>query len=103
MGRLDRILSPIKKIPTNPIESMFGVGMGNASTSFLGKHLAGEYVGEIPTFMAFNNLMGEIGLLGTLLVIVLFIRIFFDALKVLKSLKFLTISMLDKLQLFRLR
>ena len=82
MGRLDMILSPIKKIPKNPIESMFGVGMGNASTSFLGRRLAGEYAGEITTFMAFNNLMGEIGLLGTLLVIVLFIRVFFDALKV---------------------
>ncbi len=84
MGRLDMILAPLRKIPEDPIESMFGVGIGNASVSFLGRDLAGEYAGQLTTFMAFTNLMWEIGLLGTLLVIIIFLKVFFDALCVSK-------------------
>ena len=85
VGRFDMILSPLQKIPQNPVDSMFGVGIGNASESFLGRDLAGEYAGELTTFMAFTNLMWEIGLLGTLLVIIFFIKVFFDALCVRKK------------------
>ncbi len=83
-GRLDHVLVPIRKIPQEPIESMFGVGMGNASSSFLGRELAGEYAGQFITIMAFTNLMWEIGLIGTLLVLFLFLRVFLDAVKVSK-------------------
>lgn len=86
-GRVDVIINPFKNLYHDPVHLAFGLGPGNVSTSFLGSKFSGKYVDEFgeQMYLAMSNLLWEFGVLGTLLVLMLWFRIFKDSLIVAKN------------------
>lgn len=87
VGRGDALRIPIQYLARDPVQLAFGLGIGNASASSLGKAYTGRY-NEIfarITITAFSSFVLELGLLGTGLVFVLYWLIFRDSLAVARN------------------
>lgn len=84
--RGDAIKVPIDYLSRDPIQLIFGLGMGNASHSNLGESFTGDYNGLFNPFLitAFTVFLLEVGLLGVALIFLLDWLIFRDTLIVAK-------------------
>lgn len=80
IGRIDVILSPFNEID-EPFKLLFGLGIGNVSESFLGEEFNGVYFDDYGhlMYLAFSHMVWEIGIIGTLLVLLLWFKIAMDA------------------------
>lgn len=83
-GRLDVLLAPFNEFGNDPVKLMFGLGVGNNQESFLGEKFSGKYYKKFGSMMylAFANMVWEIGLLGTLLMLAFWVKVFGDTLYV---------------------
>jgi hypothetical protein len=81
IGRLDGILLPIEKLSDDPVDLMFGLGIGNVSDSAFGDRFTGAYFREYGSYVygSMSQLLWEVGLLGVFLLTVLYSLIFRDA------------------------
>jgi hypothetical protein len=81
VGRLDSITVPLRRLSSDPATLMFGLGVGNASHSMLGRQFTGEHYGMYGPFLvtSISRLVLEIGVLGSVCVLVLMWLIFSDA------------------------
>ncbi|HEY6456512.1 MAG TPA: hypothetical protein VIY90_14660 [Steroidobacteraceae bacterium] len=72
--RGDAISIPLQYLSQDPLRLAFGLGLGNASSSSLGQNFVGDYYGLFRSFliMSFSVFLLEIGVLGTVLVFVLY-------------------------------
>jgi len=82
VGRGDALRIPIQYLARDPVQFMFGLGIGNASESSLGKAFTGKYAAIFSriTITAFSTFFLELGLLGTGLLFLLYWLIFRDTL-----------------------
>lgn len=73
VGRADAILGTIRFMARDPIRLVFGVGMGNATESSLGREFTGRYFDLLEPFLytTFTSLLTELGAFGLSLVLVL--------------------------------
>jgi hypothetical protein len=82
VGRIDAIIYAITENSDDFFRLVWGVGIGNASASF-SNFLAGDYLEEYTRLggrqNALSHMLWEIGILGVILVFLLFYLIFFDA------------------------
>jgi len=82
IGRIDALLLPFQLLANDLPRLLLGVGIGNVSESFLGDGFHGAwfavYGGLI--YAAMSNLLWEVGLFGTLLLLLLCLVIARDAL-----------------------
>ena len=83
-GRMDGVRIPFNNLMRDPVQSAFGVGIGNASHSTLGQQFTGAYnlIYEKFLLSSLTSFMLEIGMLGTGLVFVLYWLVFRDCLVV---------------------
>jgi len=81
MGRIDSVLLPIQEFSDTPLRMMWGVGIGNASQSFLTR-FSGEY-SEYAEHMrgVITQLLWEIGIGGVILMLWFLALIFRDTLR----------------------
>lgn len=81
VGRSDAIVIPASYAARDPVTLAFGLGMGNASHSSLGKNFTGRYSNIFASFVitSFSIFILEIGALGVALVFVLYYLIFRDS------------------------
>jgi len=81
VGRVDAIVVPLKDFSRDPTKLAFGLGIGNASLSKLGKQFTGEYFRRYEPFGQTTAalLILETGILGLTLVFLLHVMIFRDA------------------------
>ena len=84
VGRVDAIVVPLQQLAKDPVQLVFGYGIGNASRSALGEQFTGKYAVRFGPFAitSASTFLLEIGLLGTGLVLLLYWMIFRDALAV---------------------
>jgi hypothetical protein len=85
VGRVDSILVPLEHFSSDPVHLMLGVGVGNSSSSLLGSAYVGAYftlLGRYTDCTAAAQFLVEIGVLGLLLVLLLYWLIFRDSLVV---------------------
>lgn len=84
VGRLDAIRLSYSFLSRDPVGLIFGLGLGNASHSALGRNFIGEYqnVFHQITMMSATTFLLEIGILGTALVFLLYLLLFSDAKRV---------------------
>lgn len=82
--RGDALKVPLGYLSRDPVHLIFGLGMGNASHSNLGENFTGNYYGLFQSFviLSVSVFLLEIGVLGTLLVFLLYWLIFRDAIAV---------------------
>ena len=87
VGRGDALRVPLDYLSRDPIRLAFGLGLGNATHSNLGGTFVGDYYPLFARFTitAFTVFILEFGLLGTSLVFLLYILMFFDALAVARA------------------
>jgi len=87
VGRVDALRIPVQYLSRDPVHLVFGLGIGNASDSSLGKSFTGKYTElfERITITAFSTFTLELGVLGTGLVFLLYAMIFFDSLYVART------------------
>jgi hypothetical protein len=80
-GRVDVLVMPFRVLSSDPFKLAYGLGIGNVGESFLGESFSGEYSREYgdKMYLAFAQLTWETGLFGILFVLVLFLKIFLDA------------------------
>lgn len=83
-GRVDSIVVPIKRMVRDPAYLVFGYGIGNVSNSALGKEFAGERFSVYGPYLTtgIGRILLELGLLGTVLVMMLMWFILRDSLAV---------------------
>lgn len=82
VGRIDSILFAFTMLSEDPFKLWFGVGIGNASDSFL-KGFSGEYAKYAYLIVgAMSNLLWEIGILGVILFLLFCYLAFNDARKI---------------------
>lgn len=81
VGRVDALIFPFKKLADDPTRLIMGLGIGNISESFLGKKYSGDYLEEYGwlTYGALSKLLWEVGLLGVILLLFVYIKIFRDS------------------------
>jgi hypothetical protein len=81
VGRVDAVTVPLKEFSSDPPKLAFGLGIGNASDSSLGKQFTGEYFRRYEPFGQSTAaiLILETGVLGLALVLLLHLMIFRDA------------------------
>jgi hypothetical protein len=81
VGRTDAVVIPVAYIARDPVTLAFGLGMGNASRSSLGKNFTGRYFNIFESFVitSFSVFVLETGTLGTALIFLLYYLIFRDA------------------------
>ncbi|MGE0114239.1 MAG: hypothetical protein AB7T07_05075 [Steroidobacteraceae bacterium] len=86
-GRIDALLVPLKQLANDPVNLVFGYGIGNASDSSLGQAFSGRYAATFRPFLqtAFSKFELEIGLLGGALVLGIYWLIFQDCRVVARS------------------
>jgi hypothetical protein len=84
--RGDALEIPLQYIVEDPLRIAFGLGVGNASSSTLGPNFVGRYYVLFHSFviMSFTVFVLEIGLLGTILIFLLYWLLSFDTLAVAK-------------------
>lgn len=84
MGKIDKVLIPLKILSDDPVQLMFGLGMGNMTNSVFGSQLEGEYTDKYAIYAGATlpTLLWEVGVLGAILSIVLLLMILKDALYV---------------------
>ena len=80
-GKLDGVVVPVTELAREPAQLAFGLGIGNASDSALGRQFTGEYFDRFEPFLqsTASALILETGLLGLGLVLMLYLMIFRDA------------------------
>lgn len=82
VGRFDSIVLPVQVLSDNWMQLLFGVGIGNASPSFIDE-LTGAFADEAAQYgfnkTAIANLLWEVGILGLLFYLVLLFFIYRDA------------------------
>ena len=83
-GRLDAITVPLRVLSRDPSLLAFGLGIGNVSQSGLGSDFTGEHYQRYGHFVLslVSLLLWETGLIGTGLVMLLFIVLFVEAYRV---------------------
>ena len=83
-GRVDSITVPLRVLSSDPSLLAFGLGIGNVSDSALGAQFTGEHFARYGYFVQSfaSELLWETGVLGLLLVLVLFGMLFVDAFRV---------------------
>jgi len=81
VGRLDSIIVSLQFLHEDPVRSVVGVGIGNASRSQLGEQFSGAYFGVLGPFVltSFSMVSTELGLFGLALAWLLHWRVFVDA------------------------
>lgn len=82
--RVDAMIVPLKHLARNPVQLVFGLGIGNVSHSALGKKFTGHYFEQFEFFLlhSASRLLLETGVLGLTLVLCLLWMIAADARKV---------------------
>ncbi|MEW6428837.1 MAG: hypothetical protein AB1568_12480 [Thermodesulfobacteriota bacterium] len=84
-ARLAPIVNTLKRIGGDPVFFLFGVGAGNASSSFTGEGMSGKYLQEMTKGWKVASgivvLAWEIGFVGLFLGGVILLFLFFDARK----------------------
>jgi hypothetical protein len=85
--RGEAIVFPIKFLARDPAQLAFGLGLGNVSPSNLGKNFQGAYYGLFQNILiiSFAYFVLELGLLGVVLIAILFWLVFSDSLAVARS------------------
>jgi cell division protein FtsW (lipid II flippase) len=80
-GRGDAFIVPLRSLSNDPVQLIFGLGIGNSSESALGEKFTGFYFERYKPFLLhqFAYLVLELGLMGTSLVFVLFWLVFRDS------------------------
>lgn len=80
-GRIDSLTVPLRRLSREPAQLVFGLGIGNASDSALGRGFVGRHFGSYGPFTVttFGRLVLEIGLLGTCCIFVLMWLVFRDS------------------------
>ena len=83
-GRGDAIMVPVAYLARDPVNLAFGLGLGNASPSNLGKNFEGSYYRLFHSVLitSFSYFILELGVLGLILISVLYWLIFSDTLVV---------------------
>ena len=81
VGRVDALLIPLREIARDPTYLAFGLGIGNASASPLGKRFSGAYSKKFEPFLmtAASIFILELGALGLALVLLTYFLIYQDA------------------------
>jgi hypothetical protein len=82
-GRVDAILVPLQELSHDPVKLAFGLGVGNASKSNLGRNFTGVYYRVYSSYATESSvavLLLETGLLGAGLVLLLHWMVFRDTL-----------------------
>jgi hypothetical protein len=82
--RADAMRIPIEYLAKDPVSLAFGLGLGNASPSTLGKNFQGSYYTLFQSVLtlSFSFFILEFGILGVLLIAALFWMVFSDSLAV---------------------
>lgn len=85
--RGDAIRVPLEYLAKDPVNLAFGLGIGNASHSNLGRQFEGTYYDLFQYFavLSISTFVLELGLLGTAVVFVLYALLFFDSVAVAKE------------------
>jgi len=81
-GRWDALVVPLQTFASDPVHLLLGVGIGNASASALGSGFTGDYFGLFGRYTIETSgaaFLIEIGLLGLILVLVLYALVLRDA------------------------
>ncbi len=80
-GRLDVIIAPFKEFSDEPFKLLYGLGIGNVGESFLGANYSGAYNEQYgdKMYLAFANIIWETGVLGAILIMLLWAKISSDA------------------------
>lgn len=83
-GRVDSIKVPLQELSHDPVKLVFGLGIGNVSHSSLGPQFVGAYYTLFQGFLvsSMSIFILEIGLLGVVMVFVLYWLIFRDSVAV---------------------
>ncbi len=83
-GRVDSIEVPLQQLSRDPVQLVFGLGIGNASHSNLGPQFVGAYFTLFQGFLvsSLSIFLLEIGVLGVTMVFTLYWLIFRDSLAV---------------------
>jgi hypothetical protein len=84
--RGDAVIVPLEYLAQDPVKLMFGLGIGAVSPSQLGTNFEGTYYLLFQKFLiiSFTTFLLEFGLLGLMVIGVLFWMVFFDTLTVLR-------------------
>ena len=80
VGRGDSIAVPLRSLAKDPVQLMFGYGIGNASDSSLGLEFGGRYADVFRPFMqaSFSKFILELGVIGVTLLLIVYWMIFQD-------------------------
>ncbi len=80
VGRGDKLMTPFVEIK-DPYTFLFGLSIGNISDSFFGREFNGEYFEEYDHLnnLAFLLMMYELGIVGTILCLSIWVKVFLDA------------------------
>jgi hypothetical protein len=81
-GRIDSVSVPVQELSKDPVRLIFGLGIGNASHSNLGNQFTGRYFGLYGRYTETTTagaLILETGVLGLVIVFMLYWLIFQDA------------------------
>lgn len=81
VGRVDALVVPLREMARDPSDLAFGLGIGNVGQFTLGKEFTGDYFRKFEPFLksSASIFLLEIGVLGLLLVMVIYYMIFRDA------------------------
>jgi hypothetical protein len=89
VGRIDAFTVPLSVVSRDPIQFVFGVGLGNASISSLGAQFSGEYSATLGRYAtgapSAGALLLETGCAGFLCVLALHWMIFRDSIRVARN------------------
>jgi hypothetical protein len=79
--RGDGVIVPVRSLSDDPVELVFGLGIGNVSHSQLGEKFTGRYYEIYSPFLLhqFAKFVLELGFMGTALVLVLYWLVFRDS------------------------
>jgi hypothetical protein len=83
-GKMGSWLIASRELAVDPAKFVFGLGIGNVSTSFFGEQYAGAYYAKYGHLggATIGSLLWEVGWLGVILVYILCLKIFRDAMYV---------------------
>ncbi len=86
-GRGDAIMVPLAYLARDPVDLAFGLGLGNASPSNLGKNFEGAYYRLFRSVLvtSFTYFVLELGLMGVMLIGFIYWMIFADSLVVARA------------------
>jgi hypothetical protein len=92
VGRWDALVVPLHELSRDPVNLVFGLGLGNASHSNLGEQFVGKYYHRLGPFTttSASTFALELGLLSTTLVFLILFLVFRDSLAVARVDKCLT-------------